>query len=444
MSNIKKKEGIFMSHMTLDDRITIQECLNNGISIRTIAKRINKSPSTVMREIKKHKTVKGKRRPDLLDECAFKRTCNIYHLCKDIHCNSACRTCELCKTKCPNYKPDSCDLLLKSPYVCNGCTKYNICMFSRVIYLATYAQNCYEDTLISSREGIDLSPDELQSLDEIVSPLLFKGQSVDHIYQNHSDEIPCSRSTLYRFIDNGILSAKNINLPRKVKYKKRKNRYVKYSEATKMAVLSRNYTRFEQYLKEHPDISVVEMDTVIGTATSSKVLLTLLFRSCNLMLIKLLEHKTQDCVIDALNDISDEIGIDKFKEIFPVILTDRGMEFLFPEAIECDRNGEIKTKLFYCDPQCSWQKPFIERNHELIRQIIPKGQSFDNLNQKDIDLVMNHINSYGRKKLNGASPYQLSRLIIDNKLHKAMHLQLIESDNIILTPQLLSWKNDIR
>ncbi len=135
-------------------------------------------------------------------------------------------------------------------------------MFSRVIYLATYAQNCYEDTLISSREGIDLSPDELQSLDEIVSPLLFKGQSVDHIYQNHSDEIPCSRSTLYRFIDNGILSAKNIDLPRKVKYKKRKNRYVKYSEATKMAVLSRNYTRFEQYLKEHPDISVVEMDTV--------------------------------------------------------------------------------------------------------------------------------------------------------------------------------------
>lgn len=67
MSNIKKKEGIFMSHMTLDDRITIQECLNNGISIRTIAKRINKSPSTVMREIKKHKTVKGKRRPDLLE-----------------------------------------------------------------------------------------------------------------------------------------------------------------------------------------------------------------------------------------------------------------------------------------------------------------------------------------------------------------------------------------
>lgn len=113
VSNIKKKEGIFMSHMTLDDRITIQECLNNGISIRTIAKRINKSPSTVMREIKKHKTVKGKRRPDLLDECAFKRTCNIYHLCKDIHCNSACRTCELCKTKCPNYKLDSCDLLLK-------------------------------------------------------------------------------------------------------------------------------------------------------------------------------------------------------------------------------------------------------------------------------------------------------------------------------------------
>lgn len=333
---------------------------------------------------------------------------------------------------------------MKSPYVCNGCPKYNICMFSRIIYLATYAQNCYEDTLISAREGIDLSPDELQALDEIVSPLLLKGQSVDHIYQHHSHEISCSRSTLYRFIDNGILSAKNIDLPRKVKYKKRKSIYVKYSEATKMAVLSRNYIRFEEYIKQNPDIPIVEMDTVIGTATSSKVLLTLLFRSCNLMLIRLLEHKTQNCVIDALNDISDEIGLDRFKEIFPVILTDRGTEFLFPEAIECDRNGEIKTKLFYCDPQCSWQKPFIERNHELIRQIIPKGQSFDHLTQKDIDLVMNHINSYGRKKLNGASPYQLSQLIINNELHRVMHLQPIKPDDVILTPQLLKWQNDMK
>ena len=156
-----------MKHMTLNDRISIQEGLDNGYSIRTIARTINKSPSTVMREIEKHKTVKGKRRPDLLDECALKKDCSIYHLCQGIDCNSQCRTCEKCKSICPNYSPAHCDLIRKSPYVCNGCNKFNICMYSRIIYLATYAQNCYEETLISTREGVNMEPDTLQQLDEL-------------------------------------------------------------------------------------------------------------------------------------------------------------------------------------------------------------------------------------------------------------------------------------
>lgn len=428
--------------MTLNDRITIQEGLDNRISIRKIAKIIDKSPSTVLREINKHKSIKGKRRPDLLDECSHKRKCEIRHLCQGVDCNSLCRTCELCKTKCPNYTPAKCEIILNSPYVCNGCTKYNCCMFSRIIYLATYAQNEYESTLITTREGIDLDPEQLQNLDTLVTPLLLKWQSIDHIYESHSSEIPCSRSTLYRFIGDGILSVRNIDLPRKVKYKKRKNDYRRITEETRMSILSRNYERFEKYIRENPDLPIVEMDTVIGKATSKKVLLTLLFRSCNLMLIILLENKTQECVIDALNDLSDAMGIENFQETFPIILTDRGTEFLFPEAIECDRNGEIKTKLFYCDPQCSWQKPAIERNHELIRQILPKGNSFDHLTQDDINLVMNNINSYSRKKLNGATPYQLSKLLINNELHNAMHLEQIEPDDVILAPKLLKWKDD--
>ena len=432
---IERKVNV-MTHMTLNDRITIQEGLDIGLSIRTIAKSINKAPSTVLREINKHKYIKGKRRPDIMDNCAYKKNCEIRHLCQGVDCNSLCNTCEKCKSICPNYSPIKCFTLTKSPHVCNGCHKFNVCSLHRVIYLATYAQNTYENTLICSREGIDLEPDQLQKLDELVSPLVLKGQSIDYIFHHHKDEIPVSRSTLYRFIDNSILSVNNIDLPRKVKYKKRKTRR-RVSEETKMSILTRNYTRFEEFIRKNPDTSIVEMDTVIGTAISDKVLLTLLFRSCNLMLIILLEHKTQECVIDALNDLSDALGIEVFQELFPVILTDRGTEFLYPEAIECDRNGEIKTKVFYCDPHCSWQKPFIERNHEFIRQILPKGHSFDNLTQKDINLITNHINSYSRKKFNGASPYQLSKLLLNNKLHEVMDLKNIESDDVSLKPFIL-------
>ena len=270
-----------------------------------------------------------------------------------------------------------------------------------------------------------------------ISPLILKGQSIAHIHQNHKLEIPCSKSTLYNYVDKHILTAKNIDLPRKVKYKKRKSGRSKLSEETKMSILTRNYERFLDYTRKNPDLPIVEMDTVIGTLTSNKVLLTLLLRSCNLMLIYLLEHKSQECVIDTLNDLSDTLGIQNFQKFFPIILTDRGTEFLFPEALECDRNGEIKTKIFYCDPQASWQKPQIERNHEFIRFVLPKGHSFDHLSQEDINLLRNHINSYSRLQYNGSTPYQLSRLLIDNKLHDMLKLGYIAPDDVILKPSLL-------
>jgi IS30 family transposase len=179
------------------------------------------------------------------------------------------------------------------------------------------------------------------------------------------------------------------------------------------------------------------MDTVIGTQTSEKVLLTLLFRSCNLMLIYLLEHKNQECVINTLNGLSEAMGIVLFQKMFPIILTDRGTEFLFPEALECDQYGEIKTRVFYCDPQASWQKPQIERNHEFIRYVLPKGHSFDALYQEDIDLLRDHINSYSRPQYNGATPYQLSRLLMDHRLHDALNLREIPADDVTLKPSLL-------
>lgn len=432
----KSEEDNMMSHLKLNDRITIQEGLDNRYSLNTIAKNVGKSTSTISREICKRRHYIGKRRPDLPDPCKNKKTCDVYHLCQDIRCKSPCRTCNKCVTLCKNYVPATCDKLSKSPYVCNACTKANVCPNTRYLYVATYAQDMYENTLIESREGIDISQEELNKLDKLVSPLLIKGQSIEHIFNTHKDEINVCKKTLYNYVERQILSARNIDLPRKVKYKRRKHT-TKMSLETKMSVLSRNYERFNEYIRDNPESSIVEMDTVIGTIASKKVLLTLLFRSCNLMLIILLEEKSQDCVINALNDICEAVGIEIFKKLFGVIITDRGTEFLYPEALECDMYGEIKTKVFYCDPQASWQKAQIERNHEFIRYILPKGRTFDNLTQEDINLVRDHINSYSRPQYNGASPYQLSKLLLDNTLHKALNLKEIAADDIILKPSLL-------
>ena len=427
-----------MSHMTLDDRVTIQEGLDNRLSIRVIAKMIGKQPSTVLREVEKHKVFRGIRYEGALAPCKRRDTCRITGLCTDKRCYSLCRNCTACKEKCKDYFPGKCERLSKSPYVCNGCEKFKVCNYETFFYYASYANNAYQDTLISTREGVNQDPESLAELDKLISPLLKKGQSIAHVLSTHSEEIECSRSTIYRYVNECILTARNTDLPRKVKYKKRaKSTNHKLTNEERMTILTRNYERFGKYLEQNPDTDVVEMDTVIGLQQSRKVLLTLLFRSCNLMLMFLLEDKTQKSVIEALNWLSDELGIMLFQRLFPVILTDRGTEFLNAEAIECDRNGEIKTRLFYCDPQCSWQKGALERNHEFIRYVLPKGTSFDRLKQEDITLLSNHINSLARDKFHGKTPYMLSKVLLDDKLHEVMKLVEIKPDDVCLKPSLL-------
>jgi IS30 family transposase len=276
-------------------------------------------------------------------------------------------------------------------------------------------------------------------LDDLISPLLKQGQSIAHIYANHGHEIPCSRRTLYHYLDKGVFEARNIDLRRRVRYKcKERKSPTRISLAAREFRINRTYDDFKELIKKVPETSVVELDTVEGGHGNSKqAFLTMLFRNCSLMLIFVLEEKTQDCVIEIFDTLSEKLGIDTFKKLFPVILTDNGIEFQHPKRIECDANGEVRTRVYYCNPNSSWQKGMIEKNHEYIRYVIPKGQSLDPYTQDDVTLLMNHINSEARDSLNGCNPFKLSLLLLDNKLHKLLHLKEIAPDEVQLQPGLL-------
>lgn len=425
--------------MTLDDRIKIQEGLDNGLSIRNIAKTIDKEPSSVMREIRTNCSAGRKRTPDLKEPCRNKVACEKRHICGNNRCKVMCKTCHFCMAYCDDYLPSKCTILDKSPHVCNACLKKNSCNYERIFYFASNAHNTSTDKKITSRKGINSNPEEIEKIDRIVSPLLKKGQSVAHIYSTHKDEIGFSKTTFYRYVDASVFTARNIDLPRKVTYKVRKayRRNKPLQEEEKLNILNRRYEIFQQYMIEHPDTSVVEMDLVVGTIESHKVLLTLLFRSCNLMLAFLLPDKSPEHVVAALNWLCNELGIEVFQKLFEVIITDRGLEFMPPEPLEVDEWGEVKTKIFYCDAYCSWQKGALERNHEFIRYVLPKGTNFDFLTQEKVTLMINHINSVKREKLNYTTPYLLSKLLLDNKLHEVMELIQINPDDVHLKPDLL-------
>lgn len=166
-----------------------------------------------------------------------------------------------------------------------------------------------------------------------------------------------------------------------------------------------------------------------------KVFLTLLFVKTNLMLIFLLDNKDTQCVRNTFEYLKKTIGIKNYKKYFEVVLTDNGSEFSCPSDIEIDYDtGEIISNLFYCDANASWQKGNIEKNHEFIRYVLPKGTSFNNLTQDDANLLMNHINNTCRESLENKSPY-------DSSLHmdflEKLNLYKISPKDVNLSHSLL-------
>ena len=197
------------------------------------------------------------------------------------------------------------------------------------------------------------------------------------------------------------------------------------------------YEDYLNYMDEHPELPVVEMDSVEGKRGCPKVLLTLYFTEIGFMLAFLRDANTARSVTDIFNHLDALLGREMFEKLFPVILTDRGSEFTDPLSIECDEDGVVRTRVFYCDPQRSDQKGGCEVTHAMIRRILPKKTSFDFLTQEKVDLMMNHINSYTRKKLNDRSAHQLFSFLYGSDVAEKLHSHPIHAAEINLTPELL-------
>ena len=424
-------------HFTFDERYAIQTGLDAGKSIHKIAVEIDRVDSSVRREISRNR-YRVSDRKYTVHPCHFRNSCERMHMCGDESCNRTCKGCyEVCnKPDCPDYEAAMCVHVSGAPFVCNGCPSLisQTCHFPKFSYNAKMAQQNYKDKLKESREGISISPEDMTELDNLVSPLLLNGHSISSVFIRHEDEIPVSERTLYSYVNDCRLTARNIDMPRKVHFKQRYKH--DNSRNREPFAIGRTYKNYKDYMAENPEVSVCEIDTVIGTP-GGKCLFTLIFQSCNLMIAILIDDKSQASIINAYNSICDAIGVELFSELFAVTLTDRGTEFSNPYALEHDSQGNEKTKVFYCDPYCSWQKPHVERNHEFIRQILPKGSSFDNLTQDDVTLMMNHINSYPRKSLNNHSPYEVAQMLLGETFLKAVNFSKIPADEVILKPSLI-------
>lgn len=221
-------------HLTISDRLYIEQELLQGTSFKTIAKVLQKDPTTISKEVKRSRTlIPADRFTRKCKLCHFYRSCSARNMCARIkdhpHFNNCSASCKRCyrwtpQTECPHFLEFTCSKCDKAPYVCNSCLQSSSCFLERYIYDAKKAHRLYEKNLSKSREGINMTPEELQELNDLISPLILKGQPLSHIFAVHADEIPVCRRTLYNYLDQRVFQARNIDLPRRVRYKKRKKK----------------------------------------------------------------------------------------------------------------------------------------------------------------------------------------------------------------------------
>ena len=321
--------------------------------------------------------------------------------------------------------------------VCNGCPKKPRCPLSKYVYDAKEAQKSYFQTLSESRQGPSVTGAELEHLNEVLAERLKKGQSVNSIYATDADLLNVSSKTVYKYIHENLLDVKPYQLQRMVRFKIRK----KAGPAVKVdrsCHIGRTYSDFKAFMEKNPDLNVVEMDSICGKQNERPVILSLLFRNCDLQLFFYRKDNTARSVTDIFKWLRSVLTEEEYEKLFPVILTDRGSEFSDPVPIEADLStGVVQTKVFHCDPMNSNQKSKCERNHELFRYVVPKGNSFNVLDKQKTELIMNNVNSYPRKRLGGKSPIAVFKSIYGEMITEKLGLKELPTTDVFLKPSLI-------
>lgn len=396
LNNTKKNK-----HLTTEERAEIQEALNRRMSFKAIARLLMKDPTTISYEVKHHR---------MEHKGGF------------------------------STSSEPCPLLLKAPFVCNGCSKRSntACRHTRYIYNAVKAQKEYKIKLSDSREGISLNKKEFYTQDMIITKGLSSGQHLYHIMANNP-EITSSKSTVYRNFHKGYYSASILTLPRAVKFKRRNSSPSSY--VPPIVKKGRTYQDFLCFTEDNPGIPITELDTVIGSI-GGKVIMTLLFVDFDFMFGLLLDNKSSaeaSAKIISLKQRLNKKGL-SFAELMPVLLTDNGGEFSNVFSFENNLDGQKESQLFFCDPMHSSQKPHIEKNHTLFRDIVPKGESFNAFTQDTVNLIFSHVNSISRKQFHGKSAYDMFAYAFSQELAEVLGIRKIPADKVIQSPLLLRKK----
>ena len=418
------RKEVFMKQkkrLTVDDRINLQACIAKNLSWKETSKILKKNRSTIYRELKRYFTIHDGRH-----SCVH---CVKYDYCKDIGIvvhhgiNYDC------------FESAFCSKLKHFPFVCNSCENKKKCNREKRYYDCINAENRSLGNRIGTRKHKRTSKENIETINEIVSPLIFKGQSIHHIYEtNPILKTICCERTIRRLIYDRYLEAKAHDLVRYSRFPHKKKRLVHDDHSLKNIerLFKRTYTDLQRYLKNHPEARVVQFDSVIGKREDKYAILTITFPKERFQFGLRILKSDPDSVYGKLHELFSKLGYRKTKAIFPILLADNGIEFNTFHNLE-----KFDIKVYFTNPYRSTDKAECERNHEFIRYIIPKGKTLDNLTQEDIGLMFSHINSYIRESNQNKTPFELVKERFGSEFLELIGIKHVEPNDVVLKPKLL-------
>ena len=273
-------------HLTEEERYQIQHGLDDMKSFKQISKEIGRDCTTVSKEIRSRREFrKTGALGNAFNDCVHHIGCLENVVCDNTYYRKKlCRNCIQikCFKSCKHYTKEICQGRETSPYVCNGCDKKNRCTLEKAYYYARGAQIEYKSVLTESRCGICADDNEIKRLDEYISPLLKNGQSIHHILSNSAGKIMWFEKTIYKYVNNSLFSARNIDLRRILRFRPRKSNHESL-KINRACFNERIYEDYKKYTDENPSVHTVQMDTVHGKA-GGKCLLILHFVDAHFIL----------------------------------------------------------------------------------------------------------------------------------------------------------------
>lgn len=398
-----------------DDRINLQAAIAKGWTLAQAAELLAKSRSTVYREILGNATY---------------RDCR--HSCP--HCRKSCPRGErppFQHGSCPLFEAYECERWKSWPYCCNGCPENRYCSHRKRFY------DCVDADAASLRKRREprvykgVSDEGIARIDSIVAEGVLRGQSLHHIYESDAElrSICCER-TIRRYVYAGYLSVKAHQLPRYVRFRHKYD----YSERKPVNVgrmLGRTYSDYKKWVEDHPGANLWQYDSVEGKATDRKAILTITYPEFRFQFGYLIAKGNSQSVRKKLRALRKLLGAD-YKGAFECNLSDNGPEFALFHEIE-----EWGVRAFFTNPYRSTDKASCERNHELIRYVIPKGRSLDGLTQAKVELLFSHVNSYVRGSNENRTPYDLMAARFGGGFMEAIGVERIPAKDVLLKPSLL-------